>query len=391
MILVAVPLLTASERLDARRLIESQRLAFEDGCDELVGIYDTNILRSRDLAIWRSGDAGRAATSHASPGSQDHNIASSQARPSLVAVAARAGYVLKMFAVDESCQGSEALGALVTALTSLGRAAGHDALLVFTRPEHARSFEYCGFRLLVATSAVALLECGGGLERYLDAHRHLRRDGANGAVVINGNPFTRGHLYLVETAAARVDTLYVFIVREDRSAFPFAARYQLAAQATSHLPNVVLLDTSRYAVSAGTFPSYFLRQNDEKARLQMEVDVRLFATHLAPAFGVTTRFVGHEPYCDTTARYNQTMADVLPQCGIALVEVERATCHGRFITATDVRAAIAAGDVAAIERLVPPPTLAYLQSPEGAAVAAALSGDPPTAESREPDAESRFL
>jgi [citrate (pro-3S)-lyase] ligase len=305
----------------------------------------------------------------------------------LIAAAARAGYVLKMFALDDSCQGGEALGALVTTLTSLGRAAGHDALLVFTRPEHAGSFEHCGFRLLVTTGAVALLESGGGLERYLDAHRHLRRDGSSGAVVINGNPFTRGHQYLVETAAATVDTLYLFIVREDRSVFPFAARFRLAQEATRHVPNVVLLDTSRYAVSAGTFPSYFLRQNDEKARLQMEVDVRLFATHLAPAFGIAKRFVGHEPYCDTTAGYNRTMADVLPHYGIALVEVERTARDGRFISATDVRAALAAGDFAAIEHLVPPATLAFLQSPEGAAVADALRA----AASRRPPAESRSL
>jgi [citrate (pro-3S)-lyase] ligase len=377
MIPVAVPLLTTAERLDARRLIESQGLTFEDGSDELVGIYDTRISGSCDPAILRSRNADRAATLHDSTSSQDPQFARSQdACPQLVAVAARAGYVLKMFAVDDSCQGGEALGALVTTLTSLGRAAGHDALLVFTRPEHAGSFEHCGFRLLVATGAVALLECGGGLERYLAAHRHLRRDGTNGAVVINGNPFTRGHQYLVETAAAQVDTLYLFIVREDRSAFSFAARFRLAQDATHHLPTVVLLDTSRYAVSAGTFPSYFLRQNDEKARLQMEVDVRLFATHLAPAFGITKRFVGHEPYCDTTAGYNRTMKDVLPQYGIALVEVERAAEGGRFISATDVRAAIAAGDVAAIEHLVPPATLAFLQSPEGAAIARALSPEP---------------
>jgi [citrate (pro-3S)-lyase] ligase len=344
MIPVAVPLLTASERLDGRRLIESQGLTFEEGFDELVGAYDT----------------GR-----------------------LVAVAARAGYVLKMFAVDDSRQGGEALGALVTTLTALGRAAGHDAFLVFTRPEHAPSFEYCGFRLLVATRDVALLECGGGLERYLDGHRHLRRDGANGAVVVNGNPFTRGHQYLVETAAAEVATLYVFIVREDRSVFPFAVRYRLAGEATRDLPNVVLLDTSRYAVSAATFPSYFLRRNDVKARLQMEVDVRLFAAHLAPAFGITKRFVGHEPYCGTTAGYNRTMNDVLPQYGIGLVEVERTAESGRFISATDVRAALAAGDLAAAARLVPPTTLAFLNSAAGQEIARALRGPDSGARIRE--------
>jgi citrate lyase synthetase len=105
----------------------------------------------------------------------------------------------------------------------------------------------------------------------------------------------------------------------------------------------------------------------------MDVDVRLFATHLAPAFGITKRFVGHEPYCETTAGYNRTMADVLPQYGIRLVEVERAARGGRFVSATDVRAGLAAGDVAAIEGLVPPTTLAFLQSPEGAAIGRTLA------------------
>jgi [citrate (pro-3S)-lyase] ligase len=331
---VAAPLLTAGERLEARRLVESQGLAFEDGCDDLVGIYDE----------------GRR----------------------LVATAARAGYVLKMFAVDPAYQGGDVLGALSSALIVLGRWAGHDSFLVFTRPEHVLSFQYCQFRLLVTTGDVALLECGGGLDRYLDEHRHLRRDGANGAVVINGNPFTRGHQYLVEAAAAQVDTLYVFIVREDRSVFPFTVRHRLAAESIAHVKNAVLLDTSRYAVSAATFPSYFLRKNDEKARLQMEVDVRLFAAHVAPAFGVTRRFVGHEPYCETTAAYNRAMAEFLPCYGIGLVEVRRAMDGDRCISATTVRQALAAGDVPTLERLLPPPTLAFLASEEGQVIAGRL-------------------
>jgi [citrate (pro-3S)-lyase] ligase len=324
---VAAPLLTAGEHLDARRLIESQGLTYEDGCDELVGIYDDN--------------------------------------GTLVATAGRAGYVLEMFAVDPAHQGGDIVGTLATALVTRARAAGHDSLFVFTRPEHVPSFEYCQFRLLVSGGSVALLECGGGLERYLAEHRHLRREGANGAVVINGNPFTRGHQYLVEAASARADTLYVFIVREDRSVFPFADRFRLAEAATRHLSNVVLLDTSRYAVSAGTFPSYFLKRHDEKARLQMDLDVRLFASHLAPAFGIRRRFVGHEPYCETTAAYNRTMAEVLPAYGIELVEMRRAMDGETFISATRVRDALTRGDSATVARLVPPTTLEYLQSRAG--------------------------
>lgn len=344
----ALPLLTSRDLDEARRLIERQGLAFEEGCDELVGLYEGN---------------------------------------RLVAVGGRAGYVLKMFAIDEAHQGGDTLGRLATALIESGRQAGHEAFFVYTRPQHAASFEACNFRLLVTTRKVALLEHGGGLEKYLrasqeacrapagEAHQKAGPPGARaGAVVVNGNPFTRGHLFLVETAAARTDRLYLFVVREDRSAFPFAARFEMARNATRHLPNVVVLDTSRYAVSAGTFPSYFLRRHDEAARLQMEVDAALFASRIAPAFGIVRRFVGHEPLCPTTAAYNEVLAAVLPRHGVALEVVPRLGDETGFVSATRVRAAFAAGDMDALAGLVPDSTRAFLESAEGAAVRRALRG-----------------
>ncbi|RPJ70134.1 MAG: citrate lyase ligase [Acidobacteria bacterium] len=324
--IAAVPLLTATELDGARCLVESQGLSWEAGCDEVVGIHESG---------------------------------------QLVATGARAGCVLKMLAIDAACQGGETLGQLVTALVDSGRRAGHDSLLVYTRPEHAASFEQCNFRLLVATAGVVLLEWGGGLERYLARLRAFgapARQARRGAVVLNGNPFTLGHKYLVETAAGQVERLFVFVVREEGSTFPFAARYRMAAEATRHLGNVLLLDTSRYAVSAATFPSYFLRRQDDRARLQMEVDARAFGRHIAPAAGITRRFVGHEPYCETTAAYNQVMAAVLPEYGLELVEIERVKdAEGAFVSATRVRAAIAAGDMETVARLVPATTLAILR------------------------------
>ncbi len=330
----AVSLLTTRERRAARRFIESQGLAFEETLDDLVGVYDND---------------------------------------ALVATGARAGFVLKMLVIEPGHQGGELLGAIVTELMRLGRAAGHDVFWVFTRPMHAATFEQLNFRLLVADGSAALLEFGGGLERYLAAHERLRRPGRNAAVVANANPFTRGHLYLVESAARAADTAYLFIVREDRSAFPFDVRCRLAEECTRHLPNVVLLDTSRYAVSAGTFPSYFLKRDDDVARAQMRIDARLFAEHLTPAFSITRRFVGHEPYCRATASYNRAMREILPQHGVQLVEIRRLESGSGFISATSVRAALAAGDMDTVARMVPPPTLAFLSSPAGAAIARQLS------------------
>jgi [citrate (pro-3S)-lyase] ligase len=134
----------------------------------------------------------------------------------------------------------------------------------------------------------------------------------------------------------------------------------------------VVLDTSRYAVSAGTFPSYFLKRDDEVARAQMSFDARLFGQWLAPPFSIVRRVVGHEPYCPATASYNRTMKDVLPEHGVELVEIQRAGDATGFISATRVRERLAAGDLAAVQSMVPPPTLAFLQSPDGVEIAERL-------------------
>lgn len=318
---------------EARALIESQGLRFEVDFDDLVGLFED----------------GR-----------------------LIACGARAGYVLKMLAIAPSHQGTDTLGELVTKLILSAMAAGYDTVFVFTLPQNAASFQALNFRLLVAHSRAALLEYGPGLEAYLAAHAAQITDGRNGAVVINGNPFTLGHLHLVEFAAKQVDRLYLFVVREDRSVFPFDVRFRLAKEATDHLRNVTVLDTSRYAVSAGTFPSYFLKQLDEIATSQMQIDVRLFAQRIAPRFHIACRFVGQEPLCQTTAAYNKVMAEVLEAHAIQWVEVSRIEVGGLPVSASRVRQIFAAGDTGTLKTLVPPATLEFLQSPPARPIAERL-------------------
>ena len=303
---------------EARELIESQGLLFEPEFDDLAGLFENG---------------------------------------QLVACGARAGYVLKMLAIAPSHQGTDALGGLVTKLILSAISAGHDTVFVFTLPQNVASFEALNFRLLVTHGKTALLEHGPGLEDYLAGHASQITQGHNGAVVINGNPFTLGHLYLVECAAQRVDRLYLFMVREDQSVFPFEVRFRLAEEATVHLRNVTVLDTSRYAVSAGTFPSYFLL---------------LFAERIAPRFRIACRFVGQEPLCPTTAAYNKMMAEVLGAHAIQCVELPRILAGGLPISATRVRKAFAADDLETLRCLVPPATLEFLQSPPARPIAERL-------------------
>lgn len=313
----------------ARRLLEESGLAFERNFHTLVGIF-----------------SGRE----------------------LVAVAARQANILKMFAIAAEHQGGACLGELATELIRSGFSAGYDSFFIFTRPQSAASFQALGFAPLVQHPQAVLLEYGGGLARYLARHQELVRPGANGAVVVNANPFTRGHRYLIEQAAARVERLYVFVVREDRSAFPFEVRLQLVEEGVRDLPNVRVLDSSHYAVSAVTFPGYFLKADENLAQLQMEVDLLLFGRHLAPFFHISKRFIGTEPYCRTTRNYSQTMLEILPRFGIETVQLERIRAGEQVVSAYRVRELLRREAYEELRTLVPPTTYAYLLSAAAAAI-----------------------
>lgn len=321
-----VPLIGKLDRERARTLILQQGLSYEDSFATQFGIYLDN---------------------------------------RLVATAARDHNIFKMFAIDPEYQGSSLLGELVSALLQNGYQAGFKSFFVFTPPASVNSFESCNFKPLITHHKACLLQFGNGLKTYLAAHKHQVRSGSNGAVVVNCNPFTLGHLYLIETAARQVDHLYVFVVREDRSFFPFDVRYRLVEQGVAHLNNVTVLDSDDYAVSGVTFPSYFLKADEDVQALQMELDLLLFAKHLAPFFNIKTRFVGTEPYCRTTRTYSEFMQQMLPPFGMQAVQLERCTVAGEVISAFRVRQALRKEAYETVRRLVPPTTIDYLLSDSG--------------------------
>ena len=331
-----VELALNSERKAARALIEASALTFEDKVDVMYGVYE--------------GDQ-------------------------LVATGSRAGNILKMLAVAPDHQGGAALGELVTALVTDGLRAAYDSLFIYTKPEYIQSFQALNFSLLAQQEKAALLEYGRGLSAWLESRRELVRSGIKGAVVVNCNPFTNGHLYLIENAARQVDHLYVFVVREDRSVFPFNVRYRLVEEGIREIPNTIQLDTSNYIVSGATFPTYFLKKDDPVARIQMELDVNLFAARIAPFFGITRRFVGTEPNCPLTGGYNLAMQEILPAYGIDLRIVERKQTDSGVISASRVREMVGRGDFAGVADYVPATTLAYLESEAAAPIRERLQQD----------------
>ena len=182
-----------------------------------------------------------------------------------------------------------------------------------------------------------------------------------GAIVMNCNPFTLGHQYLVEFAAAQVVKLYIFVVEEDKSEFPFADRLELVRQGVKNFSNVEVLPSGKFIISQQTFSGYFNKSELQDVQVDSSMDVEIFGREIAPELGITIRFAGEEPTDNVTRQYNETMKKILPRYGVEFREIPRKTFGDEFISASKVREALKCGNFDKIKNLVPDTTLLYLR------------------------------
>lgn len=283
------------------------------------------------------------------------------------------GNVIKCVAVDDAHKGEAIANTLISHLIAHANEEGHSNVMLFTKPKNRQLFESLSFRLLAEAPEAVLMETGiGGISNTVEALKKIREEEKKyltttppqpltttprrGVIVMNCNPFTLGHRYLIEQAAKQVERLFVMVVREDCSLFAYAERKAMVEQGVAHLKNVTVIDGSEYAISQATFPTYFLKRLDDAADTQMLLDLDLFRRHIAPALGTTVRFVGTEPTDRLTRRYNQLMHEVLAD----VRETVRLEKKGNAVSASRVRKAMEQGDMSTIRQLVPPTTLPYI-------------------------------
>lgn len=306
------------------------------------------------------------------------------------------GNVIKCVAVDDAHKGEAIANTLISHLIAHANEEGHSNVMLFTKPKNRQLFESLSFRLLAEAPEAVLMETGiRGINNTVEQLKKIKEEGEvckennqeckkeektnlnittpqhlnpstpqplttttprRGVVVMNCNPFTLGHRYLIEQAAKQVERLFVMIVREDCSLFAYAERKAMVEQGVAHLKNVTVIDGSEYAISQTTFPTYFLKRLDDAADTQMLLDLDLFRQHIAPALGATVRFIGTEPTDRLTRRYNQLMHEVLAD----VRETARLEKKGNAVSASRVRKAMEQGDMSTIRQLVPPTTLPYI-------------------------------
>ena len=289
------------------------------------------------------------------------------------------GGVIKCVAVADGHKGEAVANQIVSHLIAHANADGHQCVKLFTKPQNRQMFESMSFRLLAEAPKAILMETGiGGIKRYSEELKRekgkVKSEESNGKlhhlnpstpqpimpqsgiIIMNCNPFTLGHRYLIEQAAQQVDTLYILVVREDCSMFGYDERKAMIVRGVAHINNVVVCDGSEYSISATTFPTYFLKSLSDASDTQMTLDIDLYRRHIAPALGATVRFVGTEPDDPLTRRYNELMKSMLPD----VREVARLQQSGVAVSASRVRKAIVENHLALAARLVPPTTVPYI-------------------------------
>jgi len=295
----------------------------------------------------------------------------------VIASGAMSGPVMKCIAVDRNYEGEGYIGKIVTYLLLKAYHENTDHLFLFTKPENKSVFENLGFHEIVSVQDKAILmeNQKDGLLSYL---KNLSGKKAAGnriaSIVMNCNPFTYGHLYLIEKAASENDHVHVFIVDENRSLFPTEVRMDLVQQGTTHLKNVTVHHSGPYIISAATFPSYFLKDSKKIIDTHGRMDLKIFRDKIAPSLGINRRYAGEEPICPVTGHYNELMTELLPPAGIELCIVKRKEQGDSVISASRVRRMILEDDLEAMEKLVPPVTVKYLKSPEAEPVIKRIKG-----------------
>jgi [citrate (pro-3S)-lyase] ligase len=285
----------------------------------------------------------------------------------LVATGSISANTLRCLAIEDNYKGTSIINTLVSELINIQYQKGVTHLFIYTKYDSYKSFEYLGFKKIIdVDKKIVLMENKvDGIHEYIKEISRFKKTGkVISAIVVNCNPFTLGHQYLIEKASKESDYVHVFVVWEDKSTFPSEVRYRLIKEGTKHLKNVIIHKGKNYIISSATFPTYFIKDNKEVVYMHAKLDIEIFSEFIAPALEINRRYVGEENYCEVTRKYNQVMKELLPKRGIEVIEMKRREEDGDIVTASKVRESLQEEDWEKIKKIVPKSTYDYLRAKE---------------------------
>ncbi len=287
----------------------------------------------------------------------------------IIATGSLFGNTLRCMAVSSLHQGEGLMNEIVTHLIEVQFERGNTHLFLYTKCDTAKFFGSLGFYEIarISEQLVFMENKRTGFHDYL---ARLKDDNTTdtpvaprniAALVMNANPFTNGHLSLVEKASSENDILHLFIVSEDASLVPFSVRKKLIMESTAHIPNICYHDSGPYIISNATFPSYFQKNASSVITGHALLDITIFKS-IAKTLHINRRYVGEEPTSQMTGIYNKIMSEELPKSNIECRIIPRLEFDGTAISASIVRQAIHDGKIDSIKPLVPDATYRFFKS-----------------------------
>lgn len=267
--------------------------------------------------------------------------------------------ILKMIGVDNTKQATDLASKIISSLIEECQNKGYKQYYVFTKIEYIEHFKSFGFNELVSFNGIVFMEMGlSTFDEYISNIKlKMDRNKVYDCIVMNCNPITNGHMYLIEKAYHQNNNLIIFLVETNKSFFSFDVRYDLVKQATAHLKDLLIIPSGNYIISSVTFPTYFLKELSQKAEYYANIDLLLFEM-MMNKLNLRYRFVGSEPIDKATNMYNVTMSKILKD---KLIIIDRLTYNNEVISASYIRRLLEEKRFDLMKELLPKTTYDYLR------------------------------
>ena len=246
--------------------------------------------------------------------------------------------LIKFFYIDDKYQGEGLAIELINSALEEIIDKGYRSYFVFTKAKNENIFTSLSMDVIEKTEDVILLE--GGFFKYADWIETIKKDidkDEYNAIVMNANPLTLGHEYLVDKALEDARDLIIFVLEEDASYFSTRDRYELVKKHYHDNNRVRIYKSGPYIISRATFPTYFLKKDTDRLKVYTELDAKIFARRIAKDLNIKKRYFGTEPIDKVTQKYNEMMKKILSEYGIECEFIERKTIDGEVISASKVR------------------------------------------------------
>lgn len=281
----------------------------------------------------------------------------------LVATGSSYGNTLRCLAVSSEHRGEGLMNQIVSHLCERLMEKGFMHIFLYTKVKNMKIFSDLGFYEIarVDDTLVFMENRKNGFYSFLNSL--TKTDEESACIVMNANPFTLGHRYLIEKAAAENKTVHLFLLSEEAGPIPFSIRKKLVAEGIQDLKNVILHETGPYMISSATFPSYFLPDEDSAISAHAVLDIAIFSK-IAEHLNIKTRYAGSEKSSHVTSLYNSFMEKELPRYGIKFAEVKRLEKDGATVSASTVRQAIYDNCLENVLTMLPESTTRFFMSPE---------------------------